>query len=50
MTEDYEIVSDMPEDDPNHPYSDMAELFWPVVFLLFGIGIGGCLVLLYLTH
>lgn len=40
----------MTEDEPNHPYSDMAELFWPVVSLFLGIAIGGGLVMLYLTH
>ena len=40
----------MTDDEPNHPYSDICQLFWPVVSLFAGIAIGGGLVLLYLTH
>ena len=34
----------------NEPYSTMAELFRPFIFTLLGIAIGGCLVMLLLTH
>lgn len=36
--------------DSNEPYDSISQLFWPVVFILLGAAIGGCLVMLYLSN
>jgi len=38
------------EEETNHPYDLLSLIFRPVVFILLGAGIGGALVMLYLTH
>jgi type II secretory pathway component PulF len=39
-----------PEDETNHPYDLLWQYAKPVVILVLGMGIGACLVLIYLSR